>query len=96
VNVIGIAWETPLPGDPRQCRINGARCKALSKRAWRSDVSRSFNELAEIWNRLAAETEADDTLYRALAEIELGEPYEALPRALKLGSRPKPLGFQQH
>jgi hypothetical protein len=26
--------------------MNAARCKALSKRAWRPDVSRSFNELA--------------------------------------------------
>jgi hypothetical protein len=49
-------------------------------------VSQSFSELAEIWRRLAAESEADDTLYRALAEIELGEPYETLPRALKLRS----------
>jgi hypothetical protein len=66
--------------------MNAARCLALSKRAWRPEVSQSFSELAEIWSRLAAETEADDTLYRALAEIELGEPYETLPRALKLRS----------
>jgi hypothetical protein len=75
-----------LAGDAHFCRMNAARCKALSKRAWRPEVSQSFSELAEIWNRLAAETEADDTLYRALAEIEFGEPYETLPRALNLRS----------
>jgi hypothetical protein len=73
-----------LLGDPNQCRINAARCSALSKRAWRPEVSQAFNELAEMWKKLAAETEADQTLYGALSEIELGEPYEILPRALKL------------
>jgi hypothetical protein len=49
-------------------------------------VSQAFKELAETWNRLAAETEADQPLYEALSEIEADEPYEALPRALHLYS----------
>ena len=43
--------------------------------------------ISRIWERLAAETEADGILSRALAEIELGEPYEALPLALNLRSK---------
>jgi hypothetical protein len=66
--------------------MRAARCIALSKRAWRPEVSQAFKELAETWNRLAAETEADQRLYEALSEIEADEPYEALPRALHLYS----------
>ena len=43
-----------------------------------------FIELAETWTKLAAETAADQPLLGALSEIDQGEPYEALPRALKL------------
>jgi hypothetical protein len=43
-----------------------------------------FRELAETWAKLAAENEADEPLLGALSEIDQGEPYEALPRALKL------------
>jgi hypothetical protein len=77
-----------LPGNAHLCRMKARICKALARRAWRPEVSQSYSELAEIWNRLAAETEADNTLYRALAEIELGEPYEVLPLALNLRSWP--------
>ena len=34
--------------------------------------------------RLAAELEADQTLFQALSEMEFDEPYDALPNALKL------------
>ena len=40
--------------------------------------------MAEAWRRLAAETESDEALLRAIAEMDFGEPYEALPFALKL------------
>jgi endo-1,4-beta-mannosidase len=50
-------------------------------------VRQAFSDLAEMWNRLAAETEADGTLSRALSEMELGEAYEALPLALNLRSK---------
>jgi hypothetical protein len=79
-------YEAQLPGDPHQCRTNAARCLALSQRAWRPEVSQAFSDLAEMWGRLAAETEADQALYRALCEIELGERCEVLPRALNLRS----------
>ena len=61
-----------------------ARYSALAKRAWRPHVRQVFIELAETWAKLAAETEADQPLLGVLSEIDQGEPYEALPRALKL------------
>ena len=73
-----------MPGDPYQCRQYAARYSALAKRAWRPEVRQAFTELAETWTKLAAEIEADQPLLGALLEIDPGEPYEALPRALKL------------
>ena len=73
-----------MPGDPYQCREFAARYSALAKRAWRPHVRHMFIELAETWAKLAAESEADQSLLGALSEIDQGEPYEALPRALKL------------
>jgi hypothetical protein len=49
-------------------------------------VRQDFIELAETWKRLAAETESDQALFRAISQMDLGEPYEALPFALKLRS----------
>ena len=50
-------------------------------------VRQAFSDLAEMWNRLAAQTESDGTLSRVLSEMELGEAYEALPLALNLRSK---------
>ena len=73
-----------MPGDPRQCRLNAARCLALAKRVRKPEAAQVFTEMAEVWNRLAAETECDQTLVQAISEMELGEPYDALPNALRL------------
>lgn len=75
-----------MPGDPYQCRMNAARCLRLAKRAWRADVRQRLTELAQTWNRLAAEIESDEALFQAISEIELEEPYEALLRALRIPS----------
>ena len=75
-----------MPGDPEECRLNAARCLALAQRAWRPEARQAFSDLARTWRKLAAETESDEALFRAIYEMELGEPYEALPRALKLYS----------
>ena len=40
--------------------------------------------MAETWNRLAAEMEADQALFQAISEIELGGPDDDRPNALKL------------
>jgi hypothetical protein len=73
-----------MPADPRQCRLNAARCLALAKRTQKPEARQVFTEMAETWNRLAAETECDQTLFQAISEMELGEPYDALPNALRL------------
>ena len=73
-----------MPGDPHQCRVLAARYVALAKRAWRPEVRQVFSEMAETLSRLAAETESDQALYQTISEMELGEPYDALPTALKL------------
>ena len=75
-----------MPSDPDRCRLYAARCLALAERTWRPEVRQDFIELAETWKRLAAETESDQALFRAISQMDLGEPYEALPFALKLRS----------
>jgi hypothetical protein len=77
-----------MPGDPHQCRSNAARCLALARRARRPAARRTFAAMAETWNKLAAETESDQALLRAISEMELGEPYETLPFILNLRSWP--------
>jgi hypothetical protein len=71
-----------MPGDPHQCRLYASRCLALAKRARKPGAQQTFTEMAETWTRLAAEMEADQTLFQALSEMEFGEPYDALPNAL--------------
>ena len=73
-----------MPGDPHQCRLYAGRCLALAKRAREPEARQLFTEMAETWNRLAAELEADQTLFQAISEIELGGPDDDLPNALKL------------
>jgi hypothetical protein len=75
-----------MPGNPEQCRLNAARCLKLAKRARRPETRETFTALAETWTRLAAELESDEALLRAISELQFSEPYDALPRALKLHS----------
>ena len=48
-----------MPGNPRQCRLYAGRCLALAKRARKPGARQVFTEMAAMWNRLAAEIEAD-------------------------------------
>ena len=73
-----------MPGDPQHCRLNAGRCFALAKRARKPEARQVFREMAETWNRLAAEAESDQTLLQAISERELGGPDDDLPHALKL------------
>ena len=73
-----------MPGNPRQCRLNAARCLALAKRARKPETRQLFTEMAETWKKLAAETECDKPLIQAISEIGFDEPYDALPNALRL------------
>ena len=73
-----------MPADPRRCRLYAARCFALAKRAREPKARQVFSEMAETWNRMAAEAESDQTLFQSISEMELGEPDDALPIPLKL------------
>jgi hypothetical protein len=77
-------WRRHMPGNPHQCRLNAARCLALARRARRPEPQEAFAAMAVVWKQLAAETEADDALLRAVSNMEFGEPSEALPLALGL------------
>jgi hypothetical protein len=77
-----------MPGNPEQCRLNATRCLKLAKRARKPEMRETFTALADTWTRLAAEHESDEALLRAISELQLSEPYEALPLALKLRSWP--------
>ena len=80
-----------MPGDPRQCRLNAARCLALAKRVRKPETRQLFIEMAETWNQLASLTECDQPLFQAISEIGFDEPYDALPNALRLrlGNTPR-------
>ena len=73
-----------MPADPRQCRLNANRCLALAKRLRKQEAREVFTEMAETWNRLAAVAESDQTRFKAISEMELGEPDDAPPNALRL------------
>ena len=73
-----------MPANPRQCRSNAARCLVLAKRAGRPEAQQVFIEMAELWNRLAAVTECDQTRLQGISEIEPSELRDALRNALKL------------
>jgi hypothetical protein len=80
-----------MPGDPRECHLNAARCSKLAETAATPEVRRAFITSAEVWRELAAELESDQALLNTLSEFEFSsqpsEPYEALLSALKLRPR---------
>ena len=76
-----------MPGDPHQCRSHAERCLTLAERARKPEARQTFITLAETWTRLAAELEADQTLLKALDELQFSEPYEDLPVALNFSSQ---------
>jgi|RhiMetdeSRZDD1v2_1073273.scaffolds.fasta_scaffold1444818_2 hypothetical protein len=73
-----------MPGNPHECRLNAKRFLRLAKRASGREMRRNLTDLAEIWTKLAAESESDNGLLRTFSELEFSEPYDALPRALRL------------
>ena len=73
-----------MPGNPEQCRLNAARYLELSQRAKNRTRRANLAALAKMWAKLAAELEADQPLLNALSEINLDEPFYAVPEALNL------------
>ena len=75
-----------MPGEPDQCRLNAARCRKLALRSKSPERREYFTEMAETWVKLAAQIESDQVLLRALSDLDLREPHDALPMALGLRS----------
>ena len=70
-----------MPANPRQCRLYASRFLALAKNARSPEARQIFAQMAETWNRLAAEAESDLTLL----QMQLGVPDDDdLPHDLKL------------
>ena len=55
-----------MSGDPHQCRLNAERCLALAQKSKKAKVRETFLAMAETWRKLAAETESDGALLRAI------------------------------
>ena len=75
-----------MPGDPEECRLNAVRCLALSEGA--PEARQAFIELAATWRKLAAETESDEALFRAICEMDLVEHFALGRRAMAGRSGP--------
>jgi hypothetical protein len=73
-----------MPGDPKQCRLYAARYLKLSERAQDPAGRRRLASFAQTCTKLAAELESDQALLNALSEINLDEPFYAVPDALNL------------
>jgi hypothetical protein len=71
------------PATQKNAAYSQHDAEQLANRAWTPHASQAFSDLAETWRKLAA----DAALFAALLEMDFGEPYEALPRALSLLSR---------
>jgi hypothetical protein len=67
-----------MPANPRQCHLYASRFLALAKNARSPEARQIFAQMANTWNRLAAE--ADQTLL----QMQLGVPDDDLPQDLKL------------
>ena len=72
-----------MPSNPHQFRLYASRFNALAKNARSPEARQLFAEMAETWNRLAAEAQSNHTPLPSRPEVELGRPYE-LPNDLKL------------
>jgi hypothetical protein len=60
-----------MPGDPKECREHAANCRLLAEQ---SPLGRHhFLDLADSWERLAAELESAEVFLRTMGEIE-GRP----------------------
>jgi hypothetical protein len=55
-----------MPANPHQCRLYASRFFALAKNARSLEARQIFAEMAETWNRLAAEAESDQRCYMQL------------------------------
>jgi hypothetical protein len=59
-----------MPGDPKECRQHALRCLELAKTASSPQVKSKFLDLANTWNRLAADLEETQALMGAMDSID--------------------------
>jgi hypothetical protein len=59
-----------MPGDPKECREHAAHCRALSAQATNPSARQTFTNLAEHWERLAAELESAKSFLQAMAAMD--------------------------
>jgi hypothetical protein len=59
-----------VPGDPKECRMHAANCRTLAAQATSPSAKKTFTNLAETWDRLAAELESAQTFLKAMAAID--------------------------
>jgi hypothetical protein len=65
-----VAGEAHMPGDPKECREQAAKCKLLAEAATLPEMKDHFITLAAQWERLAAEHESAEAFLRTVIEIE--------------------------
>jgi hypothetical protein len=65
-----------VPGNPKECRMHAANCRTLAAQATSPSAKKTFTNLAETWDRLAAELESAQM---AMAAIDPKKP--AAPRS---------------
>ena len=75
-----------MPGYPPECRPHALHYLQLAETATTPESRQEFIALAETWKQLAAELDADEALLQTIADLELNEPYNAVPTALNLHS----------
>ena len=75
--------EVRVPGDPKQCQRQAARCRELAAHAPNAVSRATFANLAETWDRLAAELENAQRLLDAIDSIEV----EKLPEPAATGAQ---------
>jgi hypothetical protein len=61
-----------MPGDPKECREQAAKCKLLAAAATLPEMKESLIALAAQWERLAAEHEGAEAFLRTMQAVEKG------------------------
>ena len=76
-----------MPGDPKECRRNAARCAELAVAARTLQSKAMFLELSKSWEKLAIQLE-DAFAKRAESEDIRSRVWESLNEAKRLSSLP--------
>ena len=66
-----------MPGNTKECRQHAANCRQLAAESRSISQRETFLNLADHWERLAAELESAELFIKAMQEIELKPPIAA-------------------